>query len=309
MNPSRRAMTVAAGGAITLAVAGLYRLPRAQTGVEELYAEVDPDVVASLVAFRRTHPARQLTVEGHTWEYVALGDGPATVLFLHGMSGAYDIWWQQLEALATSHRAIAVSYPPVRTLAELAAGLIAILDALEVDTTAVVGSSLGGYLSQYLVQHHRERLDHAVFANTFPPNDELREAHRSRAQVGRFLPERLVAAAFRASNTRKVLPASQNSPVVAAYLAEQAQVPGLKRRLLARYHTVVEPFAIRDAVPDGLPMLLLQSDNDPLLAPPLRAALLATYPAAEVHTFAGGGHFPYLNRPAEYTEVLRAFLT
>lgn len=306
--PTRRTMAAGFAGAVVLAVAGLYRLPRSRVGRDELYADVDPVTVASLEAFRAAHPARQLVVDRHTWEYVTVGDGPATVVFLHGMSGAHDIWWQQLEALAPTHRAIAVSYPRVTTLAELAAGIIAILDELGVETTAVVGSSLGGYLAQYLVQHHPERIDRAVLANTFPPNDQLRRAHRLRAQVGPLLPERFVATAFRASNAREVLPASQDSPLVAAYLAEQAQEPGLKLRLLARYHTVVEPFTIHDPAPDGVPLLLLQSDNDPLLAPRLRAALLAAYPTAEVHTFADGGHFPYLNRPAEYTAVLRAFL-
>lgn len=308
MRPSRVAVAAGAGGALALAVTGVYRLPRSRAGTRELYAEVDPATVASLEAFRATHPARQLTVDGDTWEYVVVGDGPATVVFLHGMSGAHDIWWQQLEALATSHRAIAVSYPPVATLSALAAGIIAILDTTGVDAAAVVGSSLGGYLAQYLVQCHPQRIDRAVFANTFPPNDELRNDHRLRAGVGRILPERLVAAGFRASNTRKVLPASQDAPLIAAYLAEQAQLPGLKQRLLARYRTVVEPFTIRDPAPDGLPLLLLQSDNDPLLEPQLRAALLATYPTAGIHTFAGGGHFPYLDRPAEYITILRDFL-
>jgi maspardin len=308
MTRSRAAGTAAAGAGLAIAVAGVYRWPRARARAEELYTDVDASTFASLQAFRTAHPALRLPVGGHTWEYVAVGDGPAAVVFLHGMSGAHDIWWQQLEALSSSHRVIAVSYPPVTTLSELAAGIIAILDATEVGAAAIVGSSLGGYLAQYLVQHHRRRIDRAVFANTFPPNDQLRDDHRLRANVGRFLPERLVAAAFRSSNASKVLPASQDAPLVAAYLAEQAQLPGLKQRLLARYRTVIEPFPIRDPAPDGLPLLLLQSDNDPLLEPRLRAALVATYPTAEVHTFPDGGHFPYLNRPVEYTEVLRRFL-
>jgi maspardin len=308
MSPSRAAATAGAAGALAIALGGAYRWPRSQLRTEDLYADVDGASFASLQAFRAAHPARRLPMGGHTWEYVAIGDGPATVVFLHGMSGAYDIWWQQLEALSVDHRAIAVTYPPVTTLSRLAEGIVAILDATGVGTSAVVGSSLGGYLAQYLVQHHRTRIDRAVFANTFPPNDQLRTEHRLRARIGRFLPERLVAAAFRSSNTSKVLPASQDAPLVAAYLAEQAQLPGLKRRLLARYRTVIEPFTIRDAAPDGLPLLLLQSDNDPLLEPGLRAALVATYPTADVHTFADGGHFPYLNRPAEYSAVLRRFL-
>ncbi len=289
-------------------LAAAYRLPPRRATMEELYADVEPAVVAGLRAFRTRVPVRRLTLHGQDWDHVVLGDGPGTVVFLHGMAGAYDIWWQQLEALAPTHRTISVTYPPVHRLSELAAGILGILDAHGAATTAVVGSSLGGYLAQYLVQRHPRRIERAVFANTFPPNDHLRQAHRLRAAVGRWLPERVVAAAFRHNNTRTVLPASQHAPLVAAYLAEQAQLPGLRQRLLARYHTVVEPFPITDPSPDGIALQLVESDNDPLLSEGLRADLRATYGAAPVHTFHDGGHFPYLHRPAEYTEVLRGVL-
>ena len=281
---------------------------RGQASFEELYADVDPAIVDGLRAFRSRVPVRRVTLQGHPWDHVVLGDGPGTVVFLHGMAGAYDIWWQQLEALAPTHRTISITYPPVHTLAELAAGVLGILDAQGAVSAAVVGSSLGGYLAQYLVQQHSRRIERAVFANTFPPNEQLREANRLRAAVGRFLPERVVAAAFRHSNTRTVVPASQYAPLVDAYLAEQAQLPGLKRRLLARYHTVVEPFTVADPAPEGIELLLLESDNDPLLSDSLRAGLRATYGSAPVHTFHDGGHFPYLHRASEYTSVLRSFL-
>ena len=304
---NRRAALVA--GALTaLGVAAVYGLPRSRSDLSALYAEVDPTTVASLRAFRAAHPVRRLTVEGWAWEYVALGEGPDTVLFLHGLSGAHDIWWQQLEALAPTHRVLAVTYPAVRTLAELSAGVRAVLDAHGIQTATIVGSSLGGYLAQYLVQHHRDRVERAVFANTFPPNDQLRAAHHHRSVIGRFLPERVVAAAFRDSNARRILPASQDPALVGAYLSEQAQQPGLKRRLLARYHTVIEPFTVADRTAGGRQLVVLESDNDPLIDADLRAALRATYPTARVHTFAGGGHFPYLDQPAAYTAVLRRFL-
>jgi maspardin len=304
---NRRAALLA-GAMTALAVAAVYGLPRTRSDLSALYAEVDPTAVASLRAFRAAHPVRRLTVEGWAWEYVTLGEGPDTVLFLHGLSGAHDIWWQQLEALAPTHRVLAVTYPAVRTLAELSVGVRAVLDAHGIQTATIVGSSLGGYLAQYLVQHHRDRVERAVFANTFPPNDRLRAAHHHRAVIGRFLPERAVAAAFRDSNTRRILPASRDPALVGAYLSEQAQQPGLKRRLLARYHTVIEPFAVADPTPAGLPLLVLESSNDPLIDAELRAELRATYPTAEVHTFADGGHFPYLDQPAAYTAVLRRFL-
>lgn len=303
-----RRLTAAAGAMVALGVAGVYRLPRSTVAAEDLYRDVEPATFASLTAFRAATPVRHLAADGQAWEYVLVGDGPDTVVFLHGLSGAHDIWWQQLEALAATHRTIAVTYPTVRTLSELSAGVIAILDAHQVATATIVGSSLGGYLAQYLLQHHPERIDRAVFANTFPPNDQLGDTHRLRAVVGRYLPERVVAAALRDSNARNVVPASHDAPLVTAYLTEQAQAPGLKRRLLARYHTVIEPFEIAAPAPGGRPVLLLQSDNDPLIDAGLRATLRSTYPSAEVHTFVGGGHFPYLDRPGAYSAVLRGFL-
>jgi maspardin len=303
-----RRTALVAGTLSALGIVAAYALPRRRVDPVQLYAEVDPASAASLRDFRAAHPVRRLTVDGWPWEYVVLGEGDSTVVFLHGMSGAHDIWWQQLEALAPTHRVVAVTYPAVGSLAELAAGVCAVLDAHGMARVTIVGSSLGGYLAQYLVQRHRDRLDQAVFANTFPPNDHLRAAHHHRAVVGRFLPERVVATAFRASNERRILPASQDPALVGAFLEEQAQQPGLKRRLLARYRTVIEPFVVADPAPEGLPLLVLQSDNDPLIDADLRAALRSTYPTAQVHTFVGGGHFPYLDQPAAYTAELRRFL-
>lgn len=304
----RRSAALLTGAALAVGVAATYRLPPRRAGFEELYADVDTAVTAGLRSFRTRVPVQRVTLHGQDWEHVVLGDGPSTVVFLHGMAGAYDIWWQQLEALAPTHRTISVTYPPVHTLAELAEGVLGVLEAHGAGTASLVGSSLGGYLAQYLVQQHPQRIERAVLANTFPPNDHLREAHRLRAAVGRFLPERVVAAAFRDSNTRTVLPASQHAPLVAAYLAEQGQLPGLKHRLLARYHTVIEPFVVADPAPEGIELLLIQSDNDPLLSDELQSGLRDTYRYARVHTFHDGGHFPYLHRAAEYTSALRDFL-
>ena len=40
----------------------------------------------------------------------------------------------------------------------------------------------------------------------------------------------------------------------------------------------------------------------------LQKEIKALYPEAQIHTFQGKGHFPYLNAAASYNTVLRAFL-
>ncbi len=303
-----RRITLIVVGVLVLALAVAYLVPTPRADPDELYAEVDDATVASLRGFRATRPVQQVAVGEHTWEYVVAGDGPTTVLFLHGMGGAYDIWWQQIEALEATHRVVAPTYPAVPSLDGLADGLLTILDTEGIDEVAVVGSSLGGYLAQYLVQHHPDRVSHAVFSNTFPPNDLLRAEYGVLGSLIPYLPEWVVLFAFRFNSVREVVPASEGSPLVEAYLREQGHGAMSKAQFNARYRAVIDPLQVADPEPDGIPLLIIEADNDPLIAAELREELVRLYPTAEVYTFHGAGHFPYLNRPDEYTALLRDHL-
>src|SRR3972149_4849847 len=92
-----------------------------------LYARVDPAQATSLLDFRQRYPPQHLAVNGVDWEYLALGEGDETILFLHGLAGSFDIWWQQIEALKDRYRVISPTYPAVSCLQELAQGMLAIL--------------------------------------------------------------------------------------------------------------------------------------------------------------------------------------
>ena len=275
---------------------------------ERLYARVDQDQAASLAQFRQAYPPQHLLVEDVDWEYLALGDGPQTVLFLHGLAGAYDIWWQQMLALKDDYRAISVTYPGVDSLEGLAQGILAILDAEGVGKASLVGSSLGGYLAQYLIAAHPERIERAVFGNTYADKDFILEEYGLVGGLLPYTPEWLVMAVLRASYRYLIYPSSQNSPLVLAYLTEHTFGVTSKAQIEARYRAVIEPFPSPDPGALGIPVLILESDNDPLISPPTREDMRATYPTAAVHTFHGDGHFPYLVVPAEYLQVLRAFL-
>ena len=96
---------------LLVVILGVYFYPTPRKSFDELYAKVDADTVASLRDFRRAHPVRTLNLHGVKWDYLSLGEGPETILFLHGMTGAYDIWWQQMEALQDRYRVISVTYP------------------------------------------------------------------------------------------------------------------------------------------------------------------------------------------------------
>jgi pimeloyl-ACP methyl ester carboxylesterase len=265
-----------------------------------------PTALQPFVEFRRRHEVRLLDVDGEPWEYLAVGrDGPA-VLFLHGMGGGADIWFQQIEALSAAARCIAVTYPPVTSLADLRRGIVAILDHEGVGRVTVIGSSLGGYLAQYLVAVDRPRIDAALFGNSFPPNDLIATRNATRIRLLPYLPSGLVVAVLRQNTRRRLVPAGDRSPLLEAYLVGRLSGRRTKADFLARYRCVVDPFEPPDVT--GLPVLIVESDNDPLVPEELRSALRSTYPSARVHTFRDAGHFPYLNRPDDYTSLVRSLL-
>ncbi|MBN1449769.1 MAG: alpha/beta hydrolase [Anaerolineales bacterium] len=297
-----------APGILLVVIWGLYLYPTPRKSFDELYAKVDADTVASLADFRQAHPVRALDLHGVTWEYLSLGEGPETILFLHGMTGAYDIWWQQMEALKDVYRVISVTYPAVDSLGEMEQAVMAILDAEGVEQFHVVGSSLGGYFAQYLVARHPDKILSAVFANTFPPNDILAEENKTIGVLLPYLPEWLVMNVLSGSIRESVYPASGYSELVLAFGLEQTHGRMSKAQVLGRFRCVVEPFAAPDVAALDVPVMIIEADNDPLVEKALRKQLKAAYPSAVLQTLSNVGHFPYLSVAEAYTQVLLAFL-
>jgi len=124
----RRAGCIITAVLLMAGVTLFYLWPVPNPPFEQLYAGVEPAKVEALRAFRAAHPLRAMTVNGNEWRYLVVGEGKHTILLLHGMTGAPDIWFQQMNALKREYRLIAVTYPAVSTLKEMDAGIMAILD-------------------------------------------------------------------------------------------------------------------------------------------------------------------------------------
>ena len=250
----------------------------------------------------RTQPLQQIKAGENTWSYLATGSGAETLLFLHGMGGAYDIWWQQIEALQDSYRILAPTYPAVSTMEALAEGVIGILNQEGVSEVHLIGSSLGGDLAQYLAAYYPERVKSAVFGNTFVADRSFRDMAAPMFAPLRWAPEWLIRYQFRKGVQSQHYPASGNSDFLRAYLLEQGygamEIAQFKNRALC----VLDIYDKR--LTKDIPLLIIESDNDPLVPEPFRAQVKTTYPGAAVYTFSGAGHFPYLSHPDTYTRVL-----
>jgi pimeloyl-ACP methyl ester carboxylesterase len=116
--------------------------------------------------------------------YREAGEGPAA-LFIHGVFLNADLWRHQLAGLADLRRCIAVDLlahgqspcPPAGrelTLSLQADMLLAVLDALGIDSADVVGNDSGGSVAQLIVARAPQRVRTLTLTNceahdNFPP--------------------------------------------------------------------------------------------------------------------------------------------
>lgn len=287
---------------------GVYLFPIQTMPFDKLYVTVGENPRQSLPAFRLNCPPKSLEVNGETWKYIVVGKGEQNILFLHGLAGSYDIWWQQIEALQDRYRVVSVTYPPKDSLEGLGRGILAILENEHIPKVNVIGSSLGGYLAQYLVAMHPERVEKAILGNTFPPNDLIAQQRKAIRILLPYLPAWIIMRICRKNITEVLYPASGNSELLRAFLLEQTYGEMSKAQIVARSRCVIDPFKPPDLLVLDLPILIVEADNDPLLDKTLRELLKATYPSTAVQTLHNTGHFPYLSAPEVYLSVIEQFL-
>lgn len=272
---------------------------------DEFYNKVDPNIVNSLKTFRTSNPLKILNVEGLNWEYISIGNGSKTILFLHGMTGAYDIWWQQIDVLKNKYRIIALTYPQVKSLAQIEKGIVAILEAENIQNFNVIGTSMGGYIAQYLMAKYPSRIQRVILSNTFPPNDLIRKKTYILGKLLPYLPQSIIFFQFKRNFNNTIYPSSNYNQLTLAFLNEFIHKRTTKDHLVGRYYCIIEQFIpLKEYL---IPVMIIESDNDPLVEVSLRNLLKETYKEAMVYTFKDAGHFPYLNYPDEYTKIIDNF--
>ena len=293
---------------LLIILAVVYLIPTPVKLFDDLASDVPEGQQLQFQGFKNQYTPHNLMVDGKSWEYIVAGPDKEAILFLHGMTGAYDIWWQQILALRSDFKIISVTYPDAGSLEELSRGIIAILDSEAIATANVVGTSLGGYLAQYLVANYPERINRAVFSNTFPPNDILRKDNALVGTALPFLPEWAIMRTLQGSVTDKIYPASRNDPFTKAYLLSLTSGRISKNQFVSRYRAVIESFTPPNPLEHGIEVMIIESDNDPLVNEALRSQLRRTYPYAQIYMLSNAGHFPYLNRWSDFNDILRQFL-
>lgn len=258
-------------------------------------------LIADRDHFARQHPEQRIVLGGREWGYLDIGTGPV-LLLIPGTLGRCDIFWQQIKALSGRLRIIATSYPMSGGVADWAADVVALMDHLNVEEATILGSSLGGYLAQFIAGTTPERVTRLVAANTLhsargldqrPPYSlDLKNGPIAdlRAGFGTGLE------GWRAAHL------DQSDLVDLLLMEVGGRIPEaeLRSRLSALKNAPDLPDL---AIPNDR-IVTIEADDDPLIPEAMRSAVRRRVRPQVAYRFLDGGHFPYIARPEAYTGLL-----
>jgi pimeloyl-ACP methyl ester carboxylesterase len=143
---------------------------------------------------------RWVTIDGRRVNLIELGSGPP-VVFVHGLSGSWQNWLEQLPVFARERRVIAFDLPGFGE-SEMPRGKItisgygrfveALLVELGVSSAAVVGNSMGGFIGIELAIRFPQRVERLVLVSAAGLSIEYLRNERALAMLG-ALENRLAA--------------------------------------------------------------------------------------------------------------------
>ena len=270
------------------------------------------------------------TLHGHEISYIDSGEGPA-VLFIHGLLGSQRQWSHLLDRIDEDHRVImpdlfghgASDKPAVGdySLGAHAGTLRDLLDRLGIDKVTLVGHSLGGGIAMVFRYLFPERVERIVLVASGGLGRDVNAILRSATLPGAEFVLPVIASQWvrdRLEWTGRALGALGMRPN--ADINEIWQGFGSlgdaesRRAFLATTRSVIEPGGQRvsahEFLPEvaPLPTLIVWGSKDRMIPAWHAAAAQKSIADCQVEIFEGAGHFPHLDDPDRFAEVLRVFI-
>ena len=276
-----------------------------------MYKEVPVEQRERLRNFRITHPYCRFNAGGVQWDYIAIGESDQAILILGGGISVGETSFQTILRLEKRYRVLSPSYPPVGNTRQIADGLAAILDREGIPRTHVFEHSLGAGVAHAFVRLYPDRVDKLVLDGfgLYTPSS-LRVA-----KLFFKLPPGWLRAYYR-RRFRSLLARADEATraFYQAYVEELFTRLHTTETLIGQFKLLLDFFDKSDEYGNFRPVerpgqvLLILAEDDRGFKPAEREALKASYPGAQVHMFASGGHLSGFTHPEEFNRVLDGFL-
>lgn len=226
------------------------------------------------------------------------------LILIHAFPLDASMWRPQLERVPDSWRIIAPHLKGA-SMREYAAGVLALMDALQIDSAVIGGLSMGGYVTFEMFRQAPSRFTGMVLADT-----------RSAADTPQGREARIAM---------RTLLADKGPPAVAARMLPQLLSPGASAATVAFAREIIEsiPSADIDAAigalmdrPDSTPDLariacasrVIVGERDTITPVEEAQAMQRALPRSTLSVIPGAGHLSSLEQPEAFGLAVEDFL-
>jgi 3-oxoadipate enol-lactonase len=241
--------------------------------------------------------------------YSEQGQGErAPIIFLHGVGSDKSVWSQQLGYFGRKRRAVAFDYPGYAesefvegaTRDDLAASMLAAMDALNIERAHICGLSLGGVVAIAMHAITSGRCASLIIADSFAVHPQ-----------GQAIHDRSIAASH---DMRGLAEARVGALLVSKDRELRAEIIETMARIdPAAYRTGAEAVWLADqrdrAAAMAVPALVIVGDEDAITPPSLSEELAALIPGSKLEVIAGASHLANLDKPTEFNRAIDDFLS
>lgn len=240
------------------------------------------------------------TTRGALWVADHRHPDTAPLLLIHGAGGTHLDWGmpiRKLPNLAPDLNGHGRSTGDGHfTLAEHAADMVALLDALDIGKIVVVGHSMGGGIALTMALDYPERVSSLGLIST-GARMRVNPAILTRVETDpEGVAELLKAWLWGASIDE------------ATRARGKTLFMGLKPAVIARDYAACDVFDVRQRLAEiGVPTLVLCGTADQMTPVKFSESLVSGIPNARLHLFDDAGHMLQLERAGEVAAILRPF--
>ena len=281
-----------------------------------------PDDVAwnNMVASHR----HDVEMGGYSMHYIDMGKGPV-VLMIHGFADSSYCWHHNVKPVVDAgYRVIAVDMPGLgrstvppkdftMSVDNLSRACLSLMDRLNIETFTVVGSSMGGGVSLFLMGHHPDRairgivVDPASYYQKMPDLISLASLENlgplmTRASGKMTVRLALTQVYYDDKKVTDTLVAEYGRPF------EKEKYPELLSRLVRQYISRQALSDMKEYNRITQPVLVVWGKEDIWVPPAFAKRLENDLSNAELLMVPNAGHLPHQELPDQFNPVLLQFL-
>ncbi len=259
----------------------------------------------------------RVEVNGVHINYIEEGEGEA-LLFVPGLIGLLKAWEFQFPHFSKSYRCLSFDHRGAGesdkvkegySTGQIAADIVALLDALDIEKAHIAGASTGGCILQNLCLDYSDRVRCAVFTNTWTTIDEYY------GRIQRLRKDILLSCGvetyIKASSiwTGGVSMFRNNYETMVDLENRQRETIAEPEVLARRIDMTLEHDRVAELSNIDRPTLIVTAKDDVLTPPYFAEELNRAIKGSRVHVLEEGGHNSYRRNPEGWNSGVSAFLS